>query len=613
MDRRRLLSKIGVFLDYFVPAQARRMSQEHQRRARIAVGISWLMVPVFLVLTAIHAISYSPRQVAINFALTAIMALGPISMRLTGLYLPILHSILSLAFLCIVALSVFSRGGGLTPATIALAELPLFAVLLGGIRFGALWAILCCLAGIVIGYLHAAKLIVDRLPASGRVFDEHASLVVITATLFLVAAVYEYRTSQGLRRLAKTEVKRRKAERDKFEAVAEMRLARAERMASMGRIAAATAHEINNPLLIISANLQYLSEQVERFEQPGEVGESLEEALFGVKRITRIVDDMGRFAKTDDEHIGSVDLIAAIQVALQMAEPVTRAKTRVRTVFDQVPAVVGDSGRLTQVFLNLFVNAAEAMADGTASENEILVSARQVGDRVRVEIQDSGPGLPLEVQEHVFEPFITSKPVGEGLGLGLALSHSIVKRYGGTLEISRRGDRTIARMFLRKSSSPAVVEDTEDKGLSSEEAPPVATEQASGGAVRPRLLIVDDEQHVGRSLKRILPDYEITLVDSGREALRVLLGEQEFDLILCDIMMPDVSGMMVYETLSTSHPTLARRIVFMSGGTFTERSQEFRQSVENPFIDKPVDRSLLLSTLERRLGQLGEVKENGGE
>jgi two-component system cell cycle sensor histidine kinase/response regulator CckA len=177
------------------------------------------------------------------------------------------------------------------------------------------------------------------------------------------------------------------------------------------------------------------------------------------------------------------------------------------------------------------------------------------------------------------EPFFTTKPVGEGTGLGLSLCDGILRRYGGSLELTSGPDFTLARVVLQA-----------EHGLSVEPSvAPVSPATLERMMTPLRVLIVDDEPLVARALSRILRGHVITVVGSGREALSRIRHGAGFDIVICDVMMPDTSGMEVYDAILEEKPELLDRLVFMSGGTFTERARHFRARVKNAFVDKPID------------------------
>jgi CheY-like chemotaxis protein/anti-sigma regulatory factor (Ser/Thr protein kinase) len=253
-----------------------------------------------------------------------------------------------------------------------------------------------------------------------------------------------------------------------------------------------------------------------------------------------------------------------------MAKNELRHRARIVNDINPVGPVLGNEAKLSQVFLNLLVNAAQAMPDGKSDENTVTVSTRDEGGEVIASVTDTGVGIPPEVLPRIFDPFFSTKKIGEGTGLGLFVSQGIIKEAGGTL----------------------TVHSTPGKGTSFEVRLPItlAAFQGSGNtpvprAKRLRILVVDDEPAILRSIERMLSrHHELTLARSGGEALAHLQANLSYDLMLCDLMMPEISGMDLWEHLT---PAQRRRCVFMTGGTFTERASRFMAEAQPPLLEKP--------------------------
>jgi signal transduction histidine kinase/ActR/RegA family two-component response regulator len=581
---------VAAHIDGYIPEALLRESPEDARRARLAVGVAMLLVPVFMLLVVVHLSHQNEREAALNAFIGAVLVFIPILLRTTGRFFLILNGALSLTFACIVLAAVVARGAGITSATVALAEIPLFATLLGGIRVGTAWAIASMVASGAIGWLGHAHLIADRVARENALYDDHASLLVITGTLYLVGVMYEMRKDESLRHIAELENQRRFAEREKMRAAADAEMARSERLASMGRLAAAAAHEINNPLSYVSNNLEFLKASFPADAMRSETGEAIQDALEGVGRIRRIVQDLGTLSRSDTEHIGLVNVASVVQTALKMAEVHTRPKARVRTNFEPVAAVLANESRLVQVFLNLVVNAAQAIPEGRADDNDISVTIAPLGtNQIVIEVRDTGSGIPEELLNRIKEPFFTTKPIGEGTGLGLSLCDGIVRSYGGSIEIQSDQTGTTVRVVL-EASSQAIQESERPSGVhsSAQEGPAL------------KVLVIDDDPLVARAFARILRGHHVSLAGSGRDGLTRLERGDDFDVIFCDMMMPDLTGMDVFETLSRERPELVGRIVFMTGGAFTDRARTFREYAANRFIDKPIDASVVRTLLAER-------------
>lgn len=224
-----------------------------------------------------------------------------------------------------------------------------------------------------------------------------------------------------------------------------------DRMASVGTLAAGVAHEINNPLAVVVSSLGYMSECL---EGPGggveALREPLAEAIEAAQRVRRIVHDLKRFSRAPDEEFrAAVDVRAVIESTIRMAWNEIRHRAQLVQDCREVPMVLVNEARLGQVLLNLVVNAAQALPEGRSDQNEIRITTRHEGDRVIVEVSDTGAGIAPENIGRIFDAFFTTKPVGVGTGLGLAISHRIVTSLGGELTVrSTVGEGTTFRVSL---------------------------------------------------------------------------------------------------------------------------------------------------------------------
>jgi len=369
----------------------------------------------------------------------------------------------------------------------------------------------------------------------------------------------------------------------------------ASRLAALGTLAAGVAHEINNPLSYVIANVAHVRERVGALGDgapPGalrvEVLDALAEAEDGARRVRDIVRQLRAFARPD-EHIGPLDPARALRAALAMAQNEIRHRAQVVSEIADTPPVTGSENRLVQVFLNLLVNAAQAIPEGDASRNEVRATLRARAGEIVAEISDTGAGMGPETRARVFDPFFTTKTPGAGVGLGLAISHSIVTGMGGHIEVeSELGAGSRFRVVL-----PAT------HGTPSPAPDPATAPVASRGARR-RVLVVDDEPLVSRALARMLDaEGEVVEANRAREALDRIRSGERFDVILCDLMMPDLSGMELHAAIRALDPALADRMVFVTGGAFTEAARTFLERIPNARLEKPVDRAALREALLR--------------
>ncbi len=370
----------------------------------------------------------------------------------------------------------------------------------------------------------------------------------------------------------------------------EARLMMADRMVSVGTLAAGVAHEINNPLAYVMANLEYVAGRLP--EQSRDVLEALEEAQIGAERVRNIVRDLKTFSRGDDVKQGPVDLHRVLDASANMAWNEMRHRARLSKDYaPTLPLVLGNESRLGQVFLNLLINAAQAIPEGAAERNQIRLSTRVDGDCVIIDVRDSGTGISGENLTRLFDPFFTTKPIGVGTGLGLFICQNIVTALGGEITVeSELGRGTTVHVALRVAAPVP-------------QATPAATLPARA---RGRMLIIDDEPLIGAAMVRVLPEHDVASETSALAALTRIRAGEAFDLILCDLMMPEMTGIAFFEQLQKEAPPLAHRVVFMTGGAFTPAARDFLDRVPNPRLDKPIDlhnvRAMLTEQLQRRHG-----------
>jgi two-component system, cell cycle sensor histidine kinase and response regulator CckA len=376
------------------------------------------------------------------------------------------------------------------------------------------------------------------------------------------------------------------------------RLAQTDRLTSLGTLAAGVAHEINNPLAYVLLNVGYALEELPKIIRPDadaradEVRSALDHARRGAERIRDIVRGLKTFSRPENEKIGPLDVIGVVESTLAMIANEIRHRATLVKDYAEVPEVLANEARLGQVLLNLLMNALQAMPEGRTDGNEVRVVVKSGGpDRVLIEVRDNGVGIPEQVRGRIFEPFFTTKPVGIGTGLGLAICHGIVASLGGNLEVeSEQGAGSVFRVELpaapRSMQQPAPVR-----------AP--ATSARAGApepnAHRRRILVVDDEPVVCFSLERLLSsEGEVVALTSPKQALKRLEAGERFDVILCDVMMPEMDAMSLHERLSEVDPQQADRMAFITGGAFSMRARDFLEKVPNPRLSKPFDVEALL-------------------
>jgi PAS domain S-box-containing protein len=363
----------------------------------------------------------------------------------------------------------------------------------------------------------------------------------------------------------------------------EAELLLAARMATVGTLAAGVAHEINNPLAFILSNVDFALKVLRRAGGDAELVQALEDARDGSIRVREIVRGLQALSRADDAQ-ETIDLRAVVQAAADLAGPDIRRRAALVIDGGAVPPVQASTTGLGQAIVGLLVNAAQAIPEGHPAEHTVRVATATSPDgRAVVEVSDTGAGIPPDVLPRVFDPFFTTRPVGTGTGLGLSICHGIVSRAGGEITVaSAVGKGTTFRILLPPAGAPP-------PGPAQAPAVPAVPAPA-----RARILVIDDEPLVGSAVARLLStEHDVTTRTSSREALDELLGGARYDLVLCDLMMPEVTGMALHARLAALDPALAARVIFLTGGTFTEEAEEFLQRIGAAPVEKPFEGAVL--------------------
>ncbi len=383
------------------------------------------------------------------------------------------------------------------------------------------------------------------------------------------------------------------------------RLARQERLVTVGTLAAGVGHEINNPLTFVLANVDFVLEELRSIgggSPSGRLQEivgMLSDAREGAERVRKIVRGLRAFGR-EEASGGATEVERAIDMSINMASHELRHKATVVKMLVPTPLVLADESRLSQVLVNLLANAGQAFETGDLDRNRIIVASSVEPDgRVCISISDNGPGIPPAVRARVFDPFFTTKPPGVGTGLGLSISQSIVTAVGGELQLeSIVGKGTTFRVLLRPTRTSLLPDDFDVL-----RAPP---------GVRGRVLVVDDELALLASTRRVLErEHDVVALSDPREALSLLEGGAEFDAIFCDLMMPYLNGKTLYEAATQARPELAERFVFVTGGTNDASIGEFMARISNPRLEKPFSIDALRALARRMVDAVGEPWQTG--
>ena len=373
-----------------------------------------------------------------------------------------------------------------------------------------------------------------------------------------------------------------------------------ERLASMGALAAGVAHEIRNPLTYLSGNLAVLEREMATsasrmrdHDAPAAAQNRMKEMLLtlaearqGSARVATIVDELRSFSRSGETSLVSVDPLAVLDAAINMASTQFRHHADLERNLRPVPRVLAHETRLAQVFVNLLMNASQATAESADARISVRTELRH--DGVIVEISDNGGGIPGADIDQVFEPFYTTKPAGIGTGLGLPICRRILRSFDGHIEVARTGpEGTTMRVTL-----PPLLEEA----LSDSWSPtPTGVDRKS------RVLIVDDEPLVCSTLRRGLGDRaEVRTACSVQDALEALENDSRVDAIVCDVMMPNLGGADLYQAIQERFPELSSRVIFMTGGTLVDRVYKIISASKRPVLEKPFD----LDVLQRLVAEL---------
>ncbi|MFH1807535.1 MAG: ATP-binding protein, partial [Pseudomonadota bacterium] len=413
------------------------------------------------------------------------------------------------------------------------------------------------------------------------------------------------------------------SERKKVQA----RLAQSDRMATVGMLAAGVAHEINNPLTYILYNLEEVTERVpdlvhavvqmrrllvdklgeDKASQAlgpleavisqdalSELRECLDDASTGAERVRDIVRDLKVFSRVEDDTRSLIDLRAPVETAVSMAYNEIKYRARLVKELPSLPMVLANDGRLAQVFVNLLINAAQAIPEGDAANQQITVRAHHHDGVIEVSISDTGKGINPEVLPMIFEPFFTTKPAGVGSGLGLSICRNIIQGLGGEISAhSEPGQGTTFTVVLPVADATVVQPVIE----------PAPEKQVPAPAGR--VLVVDDDPLLRSLVNRLLGSrHSVVLAASGAEAIALLEQDSAYNAVVCDVMMPEVTGVDVFRHVQQQHPELVPRFVFMTGGIFTPTTREFLMLNPRPTLEKPFEprvlRELVAEILEQQ-------------
>lgn len=380
---------------------------------------------------------------------------------------------------------------------------------------------------------------------------------------------------------------------------AQFALQESERHAALGRLAAGVGHEINNPLTYLALSLESVESWAKFSTVPPDVQEALDNAREGTERIRQVVDGLRNYTRTTAGEFRALSLEEIARSALRVASHHVQHVARLEMDLAATARVSGDESRLVQVVVNLITNAVQAIVESKL-DREVVISVRAYtmpDGHVALEVRDTGPGISAGNLRRLAEPYFTTRANAGGTGLGLFLSRGIVEQHNGRLEIeSTIGSGTLVRIVLPPAGVDIESAVTKDVVVE-------ITTEASDIVTRKRVLLIDDEPLVARVMARTLAPYcDVSVADSGTGAIAVLDAQDEsappFDVVLCDLMMPGMTGIEFADFLDTRDPALRRRMLFLTGGAVTTAAADFLERDDVRFLSKPVGVQELVNAIQ---------------
>lgn len=374
----------------------------------------------------------------------------------------------------------------------------------------------------------------------------------------------------------------------------ERQLALSERMASLATLTAGVGHELNNPLAGSLGNLELVGGDLAALRaslpDPPPAARALldrvegliGDALVGARRMKDVLATLRELSRRDPGEPRRVSLVDCVESALRFTANELAQRAVVARDYRRHPEVLGHEGRLLQLFINLLLNAAQALPD-RGPRGHITVRIDETADQAIVEVSDDGRGIPPETMLRIFEPFFTTRPPGGGSGLGLPIVRAVVQQHGGEVTVrSRPGVETTFRIALPRLDTT-----------------PAPAPAAAGEATRRRVLIVDDDALLRRLFQHLLDDeHDVVVAGSGEEAL-ACIAAQPPDVVVCDLMMPGMTGIELHQRVRDANPALAARFLFVTGGAFTPDAESFVAAMGERVMFKPIAPAALLEAVQR--------------
>ena len=367
-------------------------------------------------------------------------------------------------------------------------------------------------------------------------------------------------------------------QREQIERVAHTRATG--RLSAISTLAAGVAHELNNPLTFTLMNVEHVQDALDKLDKENDGGrfadlmESLKEAVSGIDRMASIVDSLRELAPDERPVNTVIDLCQTVDSSLRMVQNVVSHRAQLSCTHQDELTVYADAARLGQVVINLVQNASLAFETASLASNRISVATRLEDSQAVIEVSDNGVGIPAADLKVIFDAFFSTRKPNEGAGLGLSISRQTMREFGGDLQVeSTHGGGSTFRAVL-----PAV--DIPTAGGEDQQSPELPVTGA-------KILVIDDEPEICRIITLVLAEHEV-IAETDGDAAMALVKQEAFDLVLCDMMMPNADGIDIYEAFCSGAANKDSRFVVITGGVFTPRAREFMDRTRVPFVTKPV-------------------------
>lgn len=390
----------------------------------------------------------------------------------------------------------------------------------------------------------------------------------------------------GVINIVRDITERKKAEEEKK--LLERKAQLASQLASVGEMAAGIAHEINNPLTSVIGYAQLLMKQ----NIPEDLKEEISIIHEGAQRVSGIVNRMLTFARQRKPRREQIDINDIIEATLDLRQYSLKNNNIeiIRQLDPDLPMTVADTGQLQQVFLNIIVNA-EIEMKLAHEKGSLTISTSTQNDTISISFTDDGPGIAEEHLSRVFDPFFTTREVGQGTGLGLSVCHGIISEHGGSISVKNE----------KNGGATFIIELPVISGAGKIEDEPIGI-RTSRNITKARILIVDDEDTIRHYLHRLLTGegYTVETAENAAEALETI-KHKRFNLILLDVKMPVMSGTDLYIQLQDIAKSLAKRVLFITGDVMGEDTYKFFTETKTPYITKPFNDTTLIEKIKSML------------